>query len=87
MSPKTQNAIALFCYSWVCHHFAMFCNPLYRGPKFTWDRFTDMMADQCKNMLFVHVVYPKRQQDECEKHAAKTGHEIAAKMVKWMTES
>ena len=86
MTPKTQNDIALFCYSVVSHMFASMNNSRMRGPKFTWDEFPEMMEEHCRVMVFTSVLYPKKQQQECEDHAAQTGREIAENLVKWMTQ-
>jgi hypothetical protein len=62
------------------------CLAIENGVKFTWDEFPEMMEEHCRDMLFTSVLYPKKQQQECEDHAAKTGREIAEKLVKWMTQ-
>lgn len=86
LSDKTQNAISLFCYSAVSRTFASMHNPRYRGDKFTWEGFPDMMERHCGVQVHLSVLCPKDQEEEVKKHASLTGKRIAQELVKVMEE-
>lgn len=86
LSDKTQNAISLFCYVTVSNAFAAMHNPRYRGDKFTWEGFPDMMEGQCGCQVHLSVLYPEKQKEKVKEHAALTGKRIAQELVKVMEE-
>ena len=76
-----MDRVSLVCHATVCHMFAMFCNPKYRGPKFEWSHFPDMMKTQCREQDFMANIRG-RDQEAVYKHAEETGYQIAQRMVK-----
>jgi hypothetical protein len=85
LSKKTQLEVQLFCRATVGYMFAFMHNPLYRGARFTWDGFPDLMADQCAAQVHLSVLYSKGRQKQVEDLAADTAREIAEGMVAAMT--
>lgn len=86
ISDRTKNAISLFCYVTVSNAFAAMHNPRYRGDKFTWEGFPDMMERKCNSEFHLSVLYPEDQKEEVKEHAALTGKRIAQELVKIMEE-
>lgn len=80
ISEKNMDKVSLVCHATVAHMFAMFCNAKYRGDKFTWSNFPDMMASQCDTQVFMANIKGK-DQEAIKEHARKTGYEIAKRMV------
>lgn len=78
LSNQKLDKISLLCHAVVSNGFARFCNPLNRGANFSWERFPEMMAGQCEDMVFIHGV---KGGQEVKDHARKTGAEIATRMV------
>jgi len=82
ISEKKRMQIANICYANVAGQFAMFNNPKYRGPTFTWDRFPDdceRLADTW--MMIAHVRGDKETINQTAKTFAK---EIAEILVRRM---
>lgn len=75
-----MDKVSLVCHATVSHMFAMFCNPKYRGEKFKWENFPDMMAGQCETQVFLANI-KGRNQEEIKEHARDTGARIAQKMI------
>lgn len=83
MLPKTlQSALALSCYAIVSNEFAMFLNPQMRGSKFTWERFPALMESHCSHGVLLNTEIPEKHVKEAQAFAAKTGAEIALRLVK-----
>jgi hypothetical protein len=78
MSPNKKKDVALACYAMVSSTFAMMHNPKFRGPKFTWENFPEMMAERCKVEIFIYV---NRCTDEMKEYARQCGMEIATRLV------
>ena len=84
LSDKKKLEIANVCYANVAGEFAMFTNPKYRGPNFTWESFVDGCEKHADLWMFIHhVTGPKKLVTETAKQYAK---EIAARLVKRATE-
>ena len=80
ISDRNMDRVSLVCHATVCHMFAMFCNPIYRGSKFQWSHFPEMMKNQCKDQVYLANIRGRDQQAVYD-HAEQTGFLIAQKMV------
>ena len=80
ISEKNKDKVSLICHATVASMFASFCNPKFRGPNFTWEKFPQMMEGMCATQVFMANIKGDRQ--EVEDHAKKTGFEIAKGLVK-----
>lgn len=80
ISEKNMDKVSLVCHATVCHMFAIFCNPKYRGENFVWKNFPDMIADQCETQVFMANIRGK-DQEAIKEHARNTGRRIAQKMI------
>ena len=80
ISNRNMDRVSLVCHATVCHMFAMFCNPKYRGPNFKWSQFPEMMKAHCTDQVFMANIRGRDQQAIFE-HAEETGYQIAKKMV------
>lgn len=56
ISDKKHLEIANICYANVAGEFAMFTNPKYRGPNFTWDRWVKQCEESAADWMFIHGV-------------------------------
>ncbi|MNV71108.1 hypothetical protein D3C71_1641110 [compost metagenome] len=84
LTKKTQ--ISLACHAIVGDKMSMLLNPKYRGPNFSWDKFPDMMARQCRIYLPINVVMSQHMIEQCLDYAEQEGRDIAQTWVKNMTE-
>lgn len=80
VSDKNMDRVSLICHATVCHMFAMFCNPVYRGPNFSWANFPEMMMKQCRQQVHMANIRGRNQQAIYD-HAEQTGFLIAQRMV------
>lgn len=84
ISKTKRLEIANICYAEVSSRFAIFNNPKYRGPNFSWDNFAEMCEENAWQFMFTHNV---RGHKESILIAAKQfSKEIAERLVKRMTE-
>ena len=84
LSDKKRLEIANVCYANVAGEFAMFTNPKYRGPNFTWEWFIEHCEENADLWMSIHnVCGAKKLIDETAKQMAK---EIATTLVKRVTE-
>jgi len=83
LSNRDFDKISLHCHAVAVHHFAMFHNPKYRGPKFTWNKFPEILAEHCETQAFC-ICPNERKTKAYREHGRKTGLELGQKMVKWM---
>ena len=83
ISTKKRMEIANICYANVAGSFAMFTNPKYRGEKFTWERFPEMMEREADLWMMLHLV--KGKKDEVNALAKKFAREIAETLVERMS--
>ena len=79
-----MDRISLHCHAVAVHHFAMFHNPKYRGPKFKWENFPEILASYCETQAFC-ICENKRKIMAYQEHGRKTGLEIGQRMVQLMT--
>jgi hypothetical protein len=79
ISDKKSMEIANVCYANVAGQFAMFCNPKYRGPNFTWSEFANMMEGQADTWMMIHRV--RGHKEDVNKTAALFAREIAERLV------
>lgn len=86
LSDKKKMQISLVCHATVGNWMAAMCNPKKRGSAFTWEKFPDMMAEHCRDQVYLSVPVSERLQPHCLEHAQQTGREIAEACVKEMTE-
>lgn len=86
LSTKKIVEIELVCHAIVGDMMAMMLNPRYRGDKFTWEYFPEMMAKKCRVQVMVSVVMSDRMRLKCQKHAENIGRNVAASWIKKMTE-
>lgn len=54
ISKLRMLQISEVVHAMVCTEFSMMCNPLYRGPKFSWGIFKDMCRENIKANLFIY---------------------------------
>ena len=80
ISSRMQLRIANVCYAYVAGNFAMFTNDKFRGPKFSWKDFPDMMHDQSKNWLFISNI--STTNPSYVSYAQTTAKEIATTLVR-----
>ena len=75
LSQKMQMKISLVVHTMVTSDFSMMCNPLFRGEKFEWRKFTAMAVGRVSSDLFIYFREEKKitkemldfAQDECER--------------------
>jgi hypothetical protein len=80
ISNRNMDRVSLVCHATVAHTFAMFCNPIYRGNKFQWDKFPNMMKNKCREQVYMANI-KGRDQNAVYEHAEQTGFDIATKMI------
>lgn len=88
MTTLTQREIQQvdnICHVVVARLFASFHNPKFRGDKFSWNNFPNMMESYCMNQVFMANIANKNNTKACE-YAAVKGKEFAEELVKIMTE-
>ena len=84
ISDKKRLEIANICYANVAGEFAMFNNPKYRGPNFTWDWFPGHCERNADMWMMLNGV---RGHKETINQTAKTfAKEIAETLVRRMRE-
>lgn len=76
---KKAFQIANICYANVSALFAMFTNPKYRGPNFTWDWFIEHCEKNADHWMFVNAV--KGNRDAVNAQAKRYAREIAERLV------
>lgn len=86
LSTKKITEIELICYATVGHMMAVMHNPRYRGAKFTWEDFPEMMASHCEMQVTMSCVMSPKLEQQCLEYAAQFGRDIARRWVKTMTE-
>ena len=83
LSQKKKLEIANVCYANVVGQFAMFNNPKFRGPNFTWESFIQRMQDEADLWMGIHNIKGNKQMvNDCAKEFAK---EIATTLVGHLT--
>ncbi len=84
ISEKKRLQIANICYANVAGEFAMFTNPKYRGPNFTWEWFIKHCKENADLWMMLHHV--RGNQSEIKDTARKYAAEIAERLVERATE-
>ena len=56
ISDKKRLEIANICYANVAGEFAMFMNPKYRGPTFTWDWWIEHCGESAVDWMLINGV-------------------------------
>lgn len=79
VSDKKRLEIANVCYANVAGLFAMFTNPKYQGPNFTWAWFVEHCEDSAPDWMFIHNVRGHRASIRAE--ASQFAKEIAQRLV------
>lgn len=79
ISEKKRLQIANICYANVAGDFAMFMNPKYRGPNFTWDWFLKYCENHAQDWMFVNAVTGNRK--EVNELAGQFAKEIAERLI------
>lgn len=83
ISEKKRLQIANICYANVAGLFASFHNPNFRGPNFTWDKFTPMCVRQSDMWLWQNGIPTDDKTVALGQQFAK---EIAENLIRQMTE-
>lgn len=55
MNKNRQNLIALNTWCYVANFFAMFLNPEFRGPNFSWDEFPRMAQEYAYTDMWINT--------------------------------
>jgi hypothetical protein len=84
LSAKKRLEIANICYANVAGEFAMFNNPKFRGPKFTWERWIEHCEDAAEGWMFINDVSGDMKQIVAL--AREYAKEIAERLVGYLTE-
>lgn len=84
ISDKKRLEIANVCYANVASRFAMFNNPKYRGPNFTWEGFVQYCEEYADEWMFISNV--RGHKETIRSTARQFAKEIAETLVKRMTE-
>ena len=66
LSTVKQRHISLIVVSIVGTQFAMLCNPKFRGPKFTWNKFEGMVSGIVESNLFIYLNHKQVTQEELD---------------------
>ena len=86
ISKTKRLEIANVCYANVSSQFAMFNNPKYRGPNFTWQNFSAMMVREADLWMIIHhVCTASKNKDEIDDLARQYAKEIADRLVGHLT--
>lgn len=80
LGSKKKLEIANVCYANVSGLFAMFINPKYRGPNFTWKYFIEHCEENAD--LWLMIANIKGKKDEINVQAKIYAKEIAERLVK-----
>jgi hypothetical protein len=85
MTKNKELAVANACYAMVSGEFARFVNPLNRGEKFDWEKWTTSVPERCRVEIWMYVPVPKKKtlRDEIADTAAKFGADISQQLVKY----
>jgi hypothetical protein len=84
ISKTKRLEVANVCYANVAGRFAMFSNPKYRGPNFTWEWFVEHCEENSQDWMFIHNV--RGHKETIYTTAKQFSKEIAERLVKRMTE-
>jgi hypothetical protein len=88
ISPREQNDLALLCHACAINLFPTMLNPFYRGKKFTWDKFPEMLANVCEDQAIIESFeFDDKKKEQYRNHARKTGRQIGERMIKIMKEN
>lgn len=80
---KRQNLIALNVWCYISNYFALFVNPVSRGPNFKWEKFPEMAQDYCKTMwAFSGLSDTSRNKRKELEFISKISKEIAENLIK-----
>ena len=79
ISDKKTLEVANICYANVAGQFAMFTNPKYRGPNFTWEWFVEHCEENADLWMQIHNV--RGNKEEINKTAKEFAKEIAERLV------
>lgn len=83
LSQKKRLEIANVCYANVSSEFAMFNNPKYRGPNFTWEWWVTHCGKNADLWMSIHDV--KGDKALIDSVAKEYSLEIATKLVDHLT--
>lgn len=82
ISEKKRLQVANICYANVAGMFAMFTNPKYRGPSFTWAWFVQHCEESAQDWMFIHCV--RGDKVAINQTAKQMSREIAGTLVNRM---
>lgn len=85
ISNVKRLQIANVCYANVASEFAMFNNPKYGGPNFTWEWFIEYCERNADLWMMIHVVRGNNKQEIADT-AKKFAREIAETLVQRLRE-
>jgi tRNA(Ile)-lysidine synthase TilS/MesJ len=86
ISDKKRLEIANVCYANVAGEFALFCNPKYRGPNFSWEWFIEHCEKSADLWLMVSSLHKESAKEAVKEMARNFAREIAENLVKKATE-
>lgn len=79
ISKTTRLTIANICYANVASQFAMFSNPKFRGPNFTWKEFPAMCEEQADLWMILNNV--RGNKEEINSVSRQFAKDIATTLV------
>ena len=84
MNKNRQNLIALNTWCYVANYFAIFVNPEFRGPNFSWDEFPRMAQDYADTNMWISTGLSDTSKNENEEleFIRETAKTIAINLVK-----
>ena len=83
VSAKKRLEVANICYANVAGEFAMFNNPKFRGPNFTWEWWIGHCEEAAEGWVFINDVRGDRKQ--IVPLAREYAKEIAERLVDHLT--
>lgn len=81
MTKNKQLEVANYCYALVSGMFANFHNPIFRGSKFVWSEFPELVSELAEVQVFTSVTMNKNNKAEIERKASEFAREIASNLV------
>lgn len=85
MDEVIKLNISNVCYVIVFGQFADMCNPQNRGSNFSWNKFVERQAEECRIHLHLYIPadeYSHEEFKEFQEFAGMIGFGIASQMVK-----
>ena len=81
LSDRDFDKISVCVYAYVSHMFSQMCNEKYRGPKFKWEEFPEMMADSLAIQVVISYNVPKYKKKKYEEQARRDARIVAKTLV------